>query len=262
MAVEVGVVEHDRGRLAAELERDPLELLAADGGDLAAGRGRAGERDLVDARVRDEVLADLAAGGDDVDDAGGYAGLREQLGQQVAVERRLGRRLHHDRAAGQQRRDQLGHDRELRDVPRRDRGDHADRLAAYDDRGAQHAGAAPPPTGTRGRCRGTPRSASTAPGDWARLENDVGEPISRVIRSAISAIFPAYSPEKAWTTSIRSCGDIRGHGPVVEGPAGGRDRGVDVADRCPRARARRPARSAARPPRGRRCRPGRPSRRR
>ena len=66
---QVGVVEHDRGRLAAELERDPLELLAADRGDLAAGRGRAGERDLVDARVRDQVLADLAAGGDDVDHA-------------------------------------------------------------------------------------------------------------------------------------------------------------------------------------------------
>src|SRR5262249_14195060 len=44
-------------------------------------------------------------------------------------------------------------------------------------------------------------------------ENDVGEPISRVISSAISRSFAAYSPEKACTTSIRSCGDIRGHGP-------------------------------------------------
>jgi hypothetical protein len=91
--------------------------------------------------VGDQVLADLAAGGDDVDHAVRYAGLGEQLGEQVAVERRLRRRLHDDRAAAQQRRHQLGHDRELRDVPRRDRGHHADRLAAYDDGRAEHAGA-------------------------------------------------------------------------------------------------------------------------
>jgi hypothetical protein len=45
------------------------------------------------------------------------------------------------------------------------------------------------------------------------LLNDVGDPISRVIRSAISAIFAAYSPEKACTTSIRCSGVIRGQGP-------------------------------------------------
>ena len=43
---------------------DPLELLAADRGDRAAGGGGAGEGDLVDAGVAHEVLADLAAGGD------------------------------------------------------------------------------------------------------------------------------------------------------------------------------------------------------
>ncbi len=67
--VEVGVVEHDRGRLAAQLEADPLQLLAADRGDLAAGRGGAGEGDLVDAGVRHQVLAGLAAAGHDVDHA-------------------------------------------------------------------------------------------------------------------------------------------------------------------------------------------------
>ena len=35
---EVGVVEDDRRRLAAELERAALELLAAERGDLLAGR--------------------------------------------------------------------------------------------------------------------------------------------------------------------------------------------------------------------------------
>ena len=69
---------------------------------------------------------------------------------------------------------------------------------------------------SQGNARAMARNASICiqgAGDCARFENDVGEPISRVIRSAISASFPAYSPEKAWTTSIRSCGDIRGHGP-------------------------------------------------
>ena len=58
---QVGVVEDDGGRLAAELERHPLELLAADAGDAPAGSRRAGERDLVDVAVADQVLADLAA---------------------------------------------------------------------------------------------------------------------------------------------------------------------------------------------------------
>ena len=74
----------------------------------------------------------------------------------------------------------------------------------------------PARSSSHGNSRAMPRNASICihgAGDCARLANDVGEPISRVIRSAISASFPAYSPENAWTTSIRSCGDIRGHGP-------------------------------------------------
>ena len=76
-----------------------LELLAADRRDAPAGRGRTGERDLVDAGVAHEVLADLAAGGQDRDDTLRDAGLVEQLGHQVRVERRLGRGLEDDRAA-------------------------------------------------------------------------------------------------------------------------------------------------------------------
>ena len=53
-AVEVGVLEDDERRLAAELER---QLLAAAGGRLAddpADFGRAGEGDLVDVGMVDE----------------------------------------------------------------------------------------------------------------------------------------------------------------------------------------------------------------
>src|ERR1700761_7734060 len=42
--VQVDVVEHDRGRLPAELEAHRLERLAADRGEPPRGRGRAGHR--------------------------------------------------------------------------------------------------------------------------------------------------------------------------------------------------------------------------
>ena len=138
---EVGVVEDDRGRLAAELEAHALELLTADRGDAPARGGRTGERDLVDAGVAHEVLTDFAPGGQDRHDALRDAGLVEQLGHEVRVERRLRRGLQDDRATREQRGRELRHRDELRDVPRHDAGDDADRLAAHDDVGAEHAGA-------------------------------------------------------------------------------------------------------------------------
>ena len=74
-AVEIGVLEDDVGRLAAELER---QALAGAGGGLAddlADFGRAGEGDLVDIGVIDDRGAGVALAGDDVDDALGQAGL-------------------------------------------------------------------------------------------------------------------------------------------------------------------------------------------
>ena len=65
---------------------------------------RAGERDLVDAGVAHEVLTDLATRGQDRHDALRDAGLVEQLGHEVGVERRLGRGLEDDRAAGERAR--------------------------------------------------------------------------------------------------------------------------------------------------------------
>ena len=57
-AREVRVVEDHRGRLAAELERAAGDALAAERRDASTGRRRPGERDLVDAGVRDEQLGD------------------------------------------------------------------------------------------------------------------------------------------------------------------------------------------------------------
>ena len=57
---EVGVVEHDLRRLAAELERDLVEVLGRGVGDRAAGGGGAGEGDLVHAGVAGQRGAELA----------------------------------------------------------------------------------------------------------------------------------------------------------------------------------------------------------
>ena len=55
--LEVGVGEDDVRRLAAELERHPLDRLRGAGGDPAADLGRAGERDLGDVGVLDQAAA-------------------------------------------------------------------------------------------------------------------------------------------------------------------------------------------------------------
>ena len=74
--VEVGVVEDDVGGVAAELHGDRLEVLAGHAGGVPADRGGPGERDLVDAGVAQQRLADdLAAAGDHVEHAVGDAGV-------------------------------------------------------------------------------------------------------------------------------------------------------------------------------------------
>ena len=74
--VEVGVVEHDVRRLAAELERHLLHGARRELHDAPADLGRTGERDLVDERVLRQLFAGAAAGaGDEVDDAGRDVGL-------------------------------------------------------------------------------------------------------------------------------------------------------------------------------------------
>ena len=86
---EVGVVEHDRGRLAAELEEQPLHRRRALLHDPLADGGRAGERDQVDLRRQRELLADeVVRRGDDVDDAGRDVGL---LGDEPAEPGRVER---------------------------------------------------------------------------------------------------------------------------------------------------------------------------
>src|SRR5262249_35116974 len=58
--VDVVVVEDDRRRFAAELQRTARDTVAADGADPPAGRGRSREADLVDAGMAHEPFRDLA----------------------------------------------------------------------------------------------------------------------------------------------------------------------------------------------------------
>ena len=82
-----------------------VRLGGAGHGDVASRRGGPGERDLVDARVRDEVLPDLATAGENAHDAGREPDLLEQVGEQQCVERCLRRRLQDDGAPGEKRRE-------------------------------------------------------------------------------------------------------------------------------------------------------------
>ena len=76
-----------------------------------------------------EQLRHLAVGGHDVEHAGRQADLLGDLREHVALARRLGRRLEHDRATREQRGPDLVADERDGRVPRDDRADDADRLA-------------------------------------------------------------------------------------------------------------------------------------
>ena len=143
--VEVGVREDEVRALAAELERQPLDRLGAEPHDLAARLRRAGERDLVDAGVLDEIGARRrTVAGDDVDRAGGKADLGRELGEAQRRHGRLRIRLQDDRAAGRERGRELPRRHQQRVVPRHDLAGDADRLLQRvgEERAADRVGAA------------------------------------------------------------------------------------------------------------------------
>ena len=118
--------------------------------DRLADLGRAGERDLVDARVLDERGAGAAVAGDDVDDAGRQLGLADDVAEEQRGQRRRLGRLQHDGVPGRERRRDLPREHQQREVPRDDLAGDAERLRA--------AG-----SGTRTRaCRPSPRSRRSA----------------------------------------------------------------------------------------------------
>src|SRR5690606_8207120 len=78
-AVDVGVLEDDVGRLAAELEGEAFAGAGGRAADQLADLGGAGEGDLLDIGVGDDGGAGVAHAGDDIDDARRQAGARADL---------------------------------------------------------------------------------------------------------------------------------------------------------------------------------------
>ena len=98
------------------------------GGHLPAGPGRAGDRDELRHRVRDQGPAGVAVAADDVEHARRQE-LGRHLGQQQRRDRRGVRRLEHDGVAGGQGGRELPDRHHHRVVPRGHLGADADRLA-------------------------------------------------------------------------------------------------------------------------------------
>ncbi|SEK09162.1 hypothetical protein SAMN05216550_117123 [Paraburkholderia tropica] len=125
-ALRIAVVEHDHGALAAEFERNALQIARALLADDAAHFGRAGERDLVDVRMAHECCARrLALAGDDVEHARRKARFVREFGETDRGERRFLRGFEHDGAAARERGRDLPHGHQQRKIPRHDGGDHA-----------------------------------------------------------------------------------------------------------------------------------------
>ncbi len=126
--VEIGVVFHDDRRVRAQLERDALHAgqIANAQSDLNA----AGERHHGDALIEHQHVADRAAGpGNHIQRARWKSALLEDAGHANRGHRRGGCRLVHHAVAARQRRPNLVHRQVQREVERRHRGDHAERLA-------------------------------------------------------------------------------------------------------------------------------------
>ena len=153
--VEVGVVEHDEGVVAAQLQRDPLEGTAGRRAHLTADGRRAGERDHRDVRVERERGTSLGIAGKHVQQAGRKPGLLEQPRDQDAPGHgRVNVGLQDDRVAEGERGRHRAHREDLREVPRADDTHHAERQPLGDGLAARLGGGEQVAPGLRRqRCR-------------------------------------------------------------------------------------------------------------
>ncbi len=120
--VEVGVLEDEERRVAAELHRDAEHLVGGVGDQATADFGRSRERQLAQPRVLDQRARHPAGArrGDDVQHAGRQAGLLEHLREEQRRERGERGGLQHHGASGRDRRGDLAGGHREREVPRRD----------------------------------------------------------------------------------------------------------------------------------------------
>jgi hypothetical protein len=127
--IEIGIVENDEGRVAAQFQRQLLDGRRALRHQQAADFGRTGERQL----AHDGAGAQLAANGrrvagDDIENAWPANRRARPARPAPAPSAASLGRLDDHRAAGGQRRGDLAGDHGEREIPRRDRRADADRL--------------------------------------------------------------------------------------------------------------------------------------
>ena len=131
--VEVGVVEHDQRRLAAEFEQHRLEMFGGQLGDDLADPRRTGEVDPLDRWMgdqrRDHFRRVFRRIGDHVDHALGEARVVHRLHDQAMRRRADFRRPQNNRIAAGERRGDRAHAEDHRRVPWRHAEHDADRLA-------------------------------------------------------------------------------------------------------------------------------------
>ena len=144
--VEVGVVEDDERRVAAELERDLLDLPGALGHQQLPDLGRAGEAELAHERVRRSSRAPITGAS-----SASPVTMLEHARRAARPPRPGARRR--ARVSGvcsagfstivqpaRERRRRLARQHRRREVPRRDAGGDADRLLRDDDAAVAHVG--------------------------------------------------------------------------------------------------------------------------
>jgi hypothetical protein len=119
--VQVGIGEDQLRRLAAQFERDGTVVSGGRLRDQGAGRGGAGEGDVVDAGVRGQRRAGLGAEtGDDVEDALRQPGFRAEFGSPQQRQARVLCRFHDAGVAGRDGRAHRAPEDLHRVVPRHD----------------------------------------------------------------------------------------------------------------------------------------------
>ena len=105
--IDIGVAEHDHGRLAAEFQMHMANLLRGGLHRRHPGGRRAGDRNPLDARIVDQAVADPGAVTvNDVEHTGGENAIQD-LGKPQGRQRRHLRRLQYHRASGGKRRSEL-----------------------------------------------------------------------------------------------------------------------------------------------------------
>ncbi|ABA49037.1 hypothetical protein BURPS1710b_1050 [Burkholderia pseudomallei 1710b] len=142
--VEIGVVEHDERRLAAELEHGGLQMPRAALGDDPAHPRRAREVHAAHGRVRDHRVDDGAGIGGrvrhEVHDAARQPRFVQRVGDEAVRGRAQLRALEHHRVAACERQRERTHAEDHGCVPRRDAEHDARRLPHAHRERARHVG--------------------------------------------------------------------------------------------------------------------------